>query len=68
MSGQTARYVGVAIAGAAALALVIAAVALLTRSNDAAPVLIVPPEATAAVKPASEIKVQVSGEVMFPGV
>lgn len=68
MSGQTARYVGAGIAGLAGLALVIAAVVLLTRSDDAAPVSIVAPAPVAVSTPASSIKVQVSGEVMFPGV
>ena len=68
MSGQAVRYIGAGIAGLAGLALVIAAVALLTRSDDAAPVRIVAPEAAAVTERAAEIKVQVSGEVMFPGV
>ena len=68
MNSQTARYVGAGIAGLAGLALVIAAVILLTRSDDAAPVRIVAPTAAPASKPALDIKVQVSGEVMFPGV
>ena len=75
MSGQAARYIGVGIAGLAGLALVIAAVVLLTRSDDAAPVRIVAPEAAALRQAqdgregeAADIKVQVSGEVMFPGV
>ena len=68
MSGQAARYVAAGIAGLAGLALVIAAVVLLTRSDDVAPVSIVAPESVAVSRPASSIKVQVSGEVMFPGV
>ena len=68
MSGQGVRYVAAGIAGLAGLALVIAAIALLTRSDDAAPVSIVAPTAAPASKPAPDIKVQVSGEVMFPGV
>ena len=68
MSGQTARYVAAGIAGMAGLALVIAAIVLLTRSGDAAPVSIVAPTAVPASNPAPDIKVQVSGEVMFPGV
>lgn len=68
MSGQGVRYVAAGIAGLAGLALVIAAIALLTRSDDTAPVSIVAPAPAPASKPASDIKVQVSGEVMFPGV
>ena len=68
MSGQGVRYVAAGIAGLAGLALVIAAITLLTRSDDAAPVSIVAPTAAPASKPAPDIKVQVSGEVMFPGV
>ena len=68
MSGQGVRYVAAGIAGLAGLALLIAAVALLTRSDDAAPVRIVAPTAAPASKSAPDIKVQISGEVMFPGV
>lgn len=68
MSGQGVRYVAAGVAGLAGLALLIAAVALLTRSDDAAPVRIVAPPAAPASKPAPDIKVQISGEVMFPGV
>ena len=68
MSGQGVRYVAAGIAGLAGLALLIAAVVLLTRGDDAAPVRIVAPTAAPASKPAPDIKVQISGEVMFPGV
>ena len=68
MSSQRVRYVGVAVAGLAGLALVIAAIALLTRGDDTAPVSIIAPAPAPASKPAPDIKVQVSGEVMFPGV
>ena len=68
MSGQGVRYVAAGIAGLAGLALFIASVALLTRSDDAAPVRIIAPTAAPASKPVPDIKVQVSGEVMFPGV
>ena len=70
MSGQAVRYVGAGIAALAGLALLVAAVLLLTRSDDAVPVTIVVPEAEviAAGKAGADIKVQVSGEVMFPGV
>ena len=70
MSGQTAKYIGVAVAGLAGLALVIAAVVLLTRSDDAAPVSIIAPLTAPDSTPVrdSGIMVQVSGEVMLPGV
>ena len=68
MNSQTARYVGAGIAGLAGLALVIAAVVLLSRSDDSAPVSIVAPASTPASESVPDIKVQVSGEVMFPGV
>lgn len=68
MSGQGVRYVAAGIAGLAGLALLIAAVVLLTRSDDAAPVRIIAPTAAPVSKPAPSIKVQISGEVMFPGV
>ena len=75
MNRQAVRYIGAGIAGLAGLALVIAAVMLLTRSDDAAPVRIVAPEATTLRQAqdgregeAAGIKAQVSGEVMFPGV
>ncbi len=71
MSGQRLRVAGAVLAALAALALVGAAAALLARSDDAAPVRIVAPE-PAAVSEAeadiADIKVQVSGAVMFPGV
>ena len=70
MNGQAVRYVGAGIAALAGLALLTAAVLLLTRSGDTAPVTIVAPEAEfiADGKAGVDIKVQVSGEVMFPGV
>lgn len=68
MNGQAVRYVGAGIAGLAGLALVVAAVVLLTRSDDASPVRIVAPESTIAADAGANIKVQVSGEVMLPGV
>ena len=68
MSGQGVRYIAAGIAGLAGLALVIAAIALLTRSDDTAPVSIIAPASAPASKPIPDIKVQVSGEVMFPGV
>ncbi len=68
MSGQAVKVFGAALAALAAVALAAAAVALLLRSDDAAPVRIVAPETAAAVEAAADIKVQVSGAVMFPGV
>ena len=69
MNGQAMRIVGVGLAALAGLALIIAAVLLFVRSDDTAPVRIIAPEATAIPATAvSEVKVQVSGEVMFPGV
>ena len=70
MSSQRVRYVAAGIAGLAGLALVIAAIALLTRSGDTAPVSIVAPAPAPvpANKSIPDLKVQVSGEVMFPGV
>ena len=71
MSGQAARIAGLVLASLAGLALVIAAVALLTRADDNAPVRIVAPEPEPAtpVQPAGkDIRVQVSGAVMAPGV
>ncbi len=68
MSGQAVRYVGAAVAGLAALALVVAAVVLVTRDDETAPIRIVAPAPTGVTEPTTEIKVQVSGEVMFPGV
>ena len=66
---MTARIAGAALALLAALALVVAAVVLLTRGEDAAPVQIIAPQPTAAEKPAArDIRVQVSGAVMSPGV
>ncbi len=63
MSGQAVRV------GGAAVALAAGAVALLTGGDDAAQVRIVAPEPTAAAAPAAtDIRVQVSGAVMSPGV
>ena len=67
MSGQVVRVGGAALALLAALAA--GAVTLLTRGDDTAQVRIVAPEATAAAAPAAtDIRVQVSGAVMSPGV
>ena len=69
MSGQVVRVGGAALALLAAVALAAGAVALLTRGDDTAQVRIVAPEATAAAAPAAtDIRVQVSGAVMSPGV
>ena len=69
MDGQMARVGGAGLAALAALALVAAAVVLLTRGDSAAPVRIVAPEATPVSQPAAvEIRVQVSGAVAVPGV
>ena len=69
MSGQAVKIVGAGLAALAALALVIAAVLLFVRSDDTAPVRIIAPVATQAPDTvASDVKVQISGEVMFPGV
>ena len=69
MSGQTVRIVGAGLAAIAALALVIAAVLLFVRSDDTAPIRIIAPEVTETPETAvSDVKVQISGEVMFPGV
>ena len=69
MSGLTARILGVALASLAALALVAAAVVLLARNDDAAPVRIIAPQPTAQMEPAAkDIRVQISGAVISPGV
>ena len=69
MSGQAVRVGGAALALLAAVALAAGAVALLTGGDDAAQVRIVAPEPTAAATPAAtDIRVQVSGAVMSPGV
>ena len=69
MSGQAARVAGAGLAVLAALALTAGAVMLLTRGDDAAPVRIVAPDPTAVPEPAApDIRVQVSGAVMAPGV
>ena len=69
MSGQAVRVGGAALALLAAVALAAGAVALLIGGDDAAQVRIVAPEPTAAATPAAtDIRVQVSGAVMSPGV
>ncbi len=68
MSRQAARYVAAGIAGLAGLAMVVAAIALLARSEDTAPVRVIAPESITDSRAVADIKVQVRGEVMFPGV
>ncbi len=69
MWGKGARAVAMAFALLAALALVVAAVLLLTGGDDAAPVVIVAPEQTQVPQPTpADIRVQVSGAVLSPGV
>ena len=70
MSGQTVRVAGVALALLAAAALVVAAVVLLTRGDDVEPVVIVAPGPSPDPEPSpkAEIRVQVSGAVVSPGV
>ena len=69
MNSRVARIGGIVLALLAALALLVAAVLLLTRGDDTAPVVIMAPEATAApARAETDIRVQVSGAVMAPGV
>ena len=69
MTEQAARIIGAVLALLAAIALVIAAVVLLTGGDDVAPVMIVAPEPTAAAEPTpAKIRVHVSGAVRSPGV
>ena len=68
MSNQSARYIWAALAALAGLALIIAAVVLLTREDDPAPVRIVAPQPAEEPVASPVIKVQVSGEVLLPGV
>ena len=70
MWGQGARAVAVAFALLGALALVVVvAILLLTRGDDAAPVVIVAPEQTRVSQPTpADIRVQISGAVLAPGV
>lgn len=68
MSRQTVRYVGAGITALAGLALIIAAIVLMTRGDAAAPIRVVAPQPAQAPETTTVIKVQVSGEVIFPGV
>ena len=69
MWGQGARTVAMAFALLGAVALAVTAVLLLTRGDETAPVVIVAPEQTKAPQPTvADIRVQVSGAVLAPGV
>ncbi len=73
MKGQKVNYVGVVAAGLVGLAVFLTAILLLTGGeDDAPPVNIVAPEAkpgqAGEPAPRPDIMVQVSGEVVFPGV
>ncbi len=69
MTGQAARIGGAVLVLLAAGALVIAAVVLLTRGDEVAPVMIVAPEPTAAPEQTPpNLRVHVSGAVRAPGV
>ena len=68
MSSQTVRYAFAGITALAGLALIIAAIVLLTREDEVATVRVVAPQLEAGPDMTSVSKVQVSGEVMLPGV
>ena len=68
MSRQTVRYVGAGITALAGLALIMAAILLMTRGDEAPPVRVVAPQPARAPETTTVIKIQLSGEVMFPGV
>ena len=69
MRGQAIRMVAAGLALLGALAIAAAAVMLLTGDDETAPVLVVAPEPTALSQPeAPDIRVQVSGAVVSPGV
>ncbi len=69
MTVQVARIGGALLVLLAAVALVIAAVVLLTRGDEVAPVMIVAPDPTAAPEQTPAIlRVHVSGAVRAPGV
>ena len=66
---MAAKVIGAALALLGALGLAVAAVVLLARGDDAAPVVIVAPEPTVVpVESPPGIRVHVSGAVMSPGV
>lgn len=69
MRGQAIRMVAAGLALLGALAIAAAAVMLLAGDDETAPVLVVAPEPTALPQPeAPDIRVQVSGAVVSPGV
>ena len=69
MRGQVTRAVAAGLALLGAMAIAVAAVMLMTGDDDTAPVLVVAPEATASpATVAPDIRVQVSGAVVSPGV
>ena len=71
MPGSATRNVALAVLGSLTLALVLAAVVLLSRQNGVAPIQIVAPTSSAEVAPppvSEEIRVYVSGAVANPGV
>lgn len=71
MPASTTRNVALAVLGSLTLALVLAAVVLLSRQNGVAPIQIVAPTPGAQVAPppvSDEIRVYVSGAVANPGV
>ena len=72
MGGRISWKVVAVALGLPSLALVIAAVVLILRGNDVAPITITPPSTTEAVvqppTPTVEIRVHVSGAVAFPNV
>ena len=69
MRGQVTRAVAAGLALLGALAIAVAAVILMTGDDETAPVLVVAPEPTASPPTAApDIRVQVSGAVVSPGV
>lgn len=69
MSGPAGRIAGAALAVLATVVLVVAAVVLMTRGDDTAPVRIIAPPTTIEAEPAiRQIRVQVGGAVVSPGV
>ena len=69
MRGQVTRAVAAGLALLGAVAIAVAAVMLMTGDDETAPVLVVAPESTASPPTAApDIRVQVSGAVVSPGV
>ena len=68
MSGQSVRVIALALALLGAVALAVAAVLLLQRGDEAAPVVVVAPEPATPEATSQAILVQVSGAVVSPGV